>query len=56
MTHTTRRHLPDWVIRAQFGHVSPAVYSHFERKAVNEAAEVLEPDAVPSQGSEDATI
>ncbi len=40
--------LPDWVIRAQFGHVSPAmmaVYSHVRRKALDEAAKALEPDA-----------
>jgi hypothetical protein len=40
--------VPDWVIRAQFGHVSPAmmaVYSHVRRKALDEAAKALEPDA-----------
>jgi hypothetical protein len=36
------------VIRAQFGHVSPAmmaVYSHVRRKALDEAAKALEPDS-----------
>ena len=40
--------VPDWVIRAQFGHVSPAmmaVYSHVRRKALDEAAKALEPEA-----------
>ena len=40
--------MPDWVIRAQFGHVSPAmlaVYSHVRSKELNEAAQALEPDA-----------
>jgi hypothetical protein len=39
------------VIRAQFGHVSPAmmaIYSHVRRKASNEAAAALEPEAAPS--------
>ena len=39
---------PDWVIRAQFGRVSPAmmgVYSHVRRKALDEAALALEPEA-----------
>jgi hypothetical protein len=39
--------VPDWVIRAQFGHVSPsmmAVYSHVRRKALDEAAQALEPE------------
>src|SRR6185295_5811981 len=43
-----RDRVPDWVIRAQFGHVSPAmmgVYSHVRRKALDEAAQALEPDA-----------
>ena len=43
--------LPDWVIRAQFGHVSPAmmaVYSHVRRKALDEAAKALEPDVTPT--------
>ena len=37
---------PDWVIQAQMGHVSQAMmktYSHVRRKALNEAAHVLEP-------------
>ncbi len=39
------------VIRAQFGHVSPAmmgIYSHVHRKALNEAAEAVEPEATLS--------
>ena len=43
--------MADWVIRAQFGHVSPAmmaVYSHVRRKALDEAASALEPEAAPS--------
>jgi hypothetical protein len=39
------------VIRAQFGHVSPAmmaIYSHVRRKASDEAAAALEPEAAPS--------
>jgi hypothetical protein len=38
------------VIRAECGHVSPAmmaVYSHVRRKALDEAARALEPDATP---------
>jgi len=41
----------DWVIRAQFGHVSPAmmaVYSHVRRKALDGAASALEPEAAPT--------
>ena len=37
------------MIRAQFGHVSPAmmaVYSHVRRKALDEAAKALEPEQV----------
>jgi hypothetical protein len=37
---------PDWVIQAQIGHASPAMmktYSHIRRKALDEAAAVLEP-------------
>ena len=44
--------VPDWVIRAQFGHVSPAmmaVYSHVRRKALDEAAKALEPDSRPTE-------
>ena len=40
------RGVPDWVIQAQIGHVSPAmmkVYSHIRRKALEQAAEALEP-------------
>ena len=39
--------VPDWVIRAQFGHLSPAmmaIYSHVRRKALDDAAHALEPD------------
>ena len=49
----------DWVIRAQFGHVSPAMmalYSHVRRKALDEAALALEPDlARPSAKPAHAT-
>jgi integrase len=48
LTRLAEKGVPDWVIRAQFGHVSPAmmaVYSHVRRKALNEAAQALEPDA-----------
>lgn len=49
LTRLAEKGVPDWVIRAQFGHVSPsmmAVYSHVRRKALDEAAKALEPDAV----------
>ena len=52
LTRLAEKGVPDWVIRAQFGHVSPsmmAVYSHVRRKALNEAAQALEPDAMPTQ-------
>jgi len=48
LTRLAEKGVPDWVIRAQFGHVSPAmmaVYSHVRRKALDEAAKALEPDA-----------
>jgi len=51
LTRLAEKGVPDWVIRAQFGHVSPAmmaIYSHVRRKALNEAAAALEPEAVPS--------
>ena len=51
LTRLAEKGVPDWVIRAQFGHVSPAlmaVYSHVQRKALNEAAQALEPDPMPS--------
>jgi integrase len=38
--------LPDWVIQAQVGHVSPQMmktYSHIRREALNQAAAALEP-------------
>src|SRR6266487_2229901 len=47
LTRLAERGVPDWVIRAQFGHVSPAmmtIYSHVRRKALDEAAQALEPD------------
>src|SRR4029453_9262257 len=47
LTRLAEKGVPDWVIRAQFGHVSPAmmaVYSHVRRKALDEAAKALEPD------------
>ena len=46
LTRLAEKGVADWVIRAQFGHVSPAmmaVYSHVRRKA-------LEPDAVVPPG------
>jgi integrase len=49
LTRLAEKGVPDGVIRAQFGHVSPAmmaVYSHVRRKALDEAAKALEPDAV----------
>jgi integrase len=49
LTRLAEKGVADWVIRAQFGHVSPAmmaVYSHVRRKALDEAAKALEPDAV----------
>jgi integrase len=51
LTRLAEKGVPDWVIRAQFGHVSPAmmaVYSHVRRKALNEAAQALEPDTMPT--------
>jgi hypothetical protein len=48
LTRLAEKGLPDWLIRAQFGHVSPAmmaVYSHVRRKALDEAAKALDPDA-----------
>jgi len=47
LTRLAEKGVPDWVIRAQFGHVSPAmmgVYSHVRRKALDEAALALEPE------------
>jgi hypothetical protein len=41
LTRLAEKGFPDWVIRAQFGHVSPAmmaVYSHVRRKALDKAA------------------
>jgi hypothetical protein len=49
LTRLAEKGVPDWVIRAQFGHVSPAmmsVYSHVRRKALDEAAKALEPDEI----------
>ena len=51
LTRLAEKGVADWVIRAQFGHVSPAmmaIYSHVRRKALNEAAAALEPEAAPS--------
>jgi hypothetical protein len=48
LTRLAEKGVADWVIRAQFGHVSPAmmaVYSHVRRKALDEAASALEPEA-----------
>jgi len=52
LTRLAEKGVPDWVIRAQFGHVSPAmmaVYSHVRRKALHDAAKALEPDATRPQ-------
>jgi integrase len=58
LTRLAEKGVPDWVIRAQFGHVSPgmmAVYSHVRRKALDEAAKALEPEAAPmTQPTSDA--
>ena len=46
LTRLAEKGQPDWVIQAQMGHVSPAMmrtYSHIRRKALDEAAAVLEP-------------
>jgi hypothetical protein len=46
LTRLAEKGVPDWVIRAQFGDVSPAmmaVHSHVRRKALDEAARALEP-------------
>jgi hypothetical protein len=46
ITTLAEKGLPDWVIQAQVGHVSPAMmktYSHIRRQALNEAAAALEP-------------
>ena len=58
LTRLAEKGLPDWVIRAQFGHVSQAmmaVYSHVRRKALDEAASALEP-ARPSMPPGPANI
>jgi integrase-like protein len=50
LTRLAEKGVPDWVIRAQFGHVSTqmmAIYSHVRRKALDEAAKALEPNAAP---------
>src|SRR5205085_1589008 len=47
LTRLAEKGVADWVIRAQFGHVSSAmmaVYSHVRRKALDEAAKALEPE------------
>ena len=52
LTRLAEKGVPDWVIRAQFGHVSPAmmaVYSHVRRKALDEAAKALEPESRPTE-------
>ena len=49
LTRLAEKGVADWVIRAQFGHVSPAmmaVYSHVRRKALDEAAKALQPDSM----------
>lgn len=50
ITTLAEKGLPDWVIQAQVGHVDPQMmktYSHIRRKALNEAAEALEPNSIP---------
>lgn len=50
ITTLAEKGLPDWVIQAQVGHVDPQMmktYSHIRRKALNEAAEALEPNSTP---------
>src|SRR2546422_7011294 len=47
LTRLAEKGGPDWVIRAQFGHVSTAmmaVSSHVRRKALDEAAKALQPE------------
>jgi hypothetical protein len=41
--------VPDWGIRAQFGHVSAAmmaVYSHIRQKALDQSVQALQPDVL----------
>jgi integrase len=55
ITTLQEKGLPDWVIQAQVGHVSPAMmktYSHIRRKALNQAAAALEPECVPPLGQD----
>jgi integrase len=50
---------PDWVIQTQLGHVSPAmmkVYSHVRRKALEVAAEVLEPPFPIGQPADEGQV
>lgn len=61
LTRLAEKGVPDWVIRAQFGHVSPAmmaVYSHVRRKALDEAAQALEPDgaSTPSPAGDEIDV
>jgi len=47
LTILAEKGLPDQTIMAQIGHVSPAMmktYSHIRRQALNQAADVLEPE------------
>jgi hypothetical protein len=58
LTRLAEKGVPDWVIRAQFGHVSPgmmAVYSRVRRKALDEAAKALEPDTASTQSPSPAS-
>ena len=46
LTRLAEKGQADWVIQAQMGHVSPAMmktYSHIRRRALDEAADALEP-------------
>jgi integrase len=56
LTRLAENGQPDWVIQAQLGHVSPQMmktYSHIRRKALDEAASVLEaPDIAAWQTRE----
>ena len=57
ITTLQEKGLPDWVIQAQVGHVSPAMlktYSHVRRQALNQAAAALEPSPPPTASSQAA--
>jgi integrase len=55
ITTMAEKGLPDWVIQAQVGHVSPQMmktYSHVRRLALNQAAAALQPDFPQSDHAE----